>query len=246
MFLAACFVLLGCEAQDKAAPEKMKEIIEPVNYAEKATPIEQVHMEQHKERVLLDVPLIKQNPELKFGCEVTSLAMVLQSAGFNVDKMTLAHQIAKDPDPVVKSRSGDIVKWGNPDHGFVGDITGRSMGYAVSAGPTEKLMKKYLPKRTVNLTGKPFDELLNQLGRGKPVLVWTTGDYKLPDRLESWKHGSETIKAPLDLHAVVLVGYDPQNVYVNDPLSGRKAHKVNKRVFLGSWKALRKQALSYN
>ncbi|MEC2743817.1 C39 family peptidase, partial [Bacillus cereus] len=29
-------------------------------------------------KIILDVPLISQKPELKYGCEVTSLAMVLQ------------------------------------------------------------------------------------------------------------------------------------------------------------------------
>ncbi|MGC5326183.1 C39 family peptidase [Brevibacillus sp. SYSU BS000544] len=199
----------------------------------------------NEQKIILDVPIIEQKPELKYGCEVTSLAMILQYAGITIDKMELANEIPKDNDPVKKTKSGDITHWGNPNHGFVGDMTGKNKGYAVYAKPMEKLMNQYLPGRTVNLTGKPFETLLQQVQNQRPVLVWTTGDFKSPDRWESWKHGSEKIKTPLDLHVVALVGFDSNNVYVNDPLTGIKNQKVSKQSFIRSWTELGKQALSY-
>ena len=198
-----------------------------------------------KKAVMLDVPIIAQNPELKYGCEVTSLTMVLQYAGVEINKVDLANKLNKDSDPVKKAKTGDITQWGNPNEGFVGDITGKNMGYAVFDKPIEDLMNQYLSGRSVNLTGKSFNEVLQQINKEKPVVVWTTGDFKLPDRWESWKHGEETIKTPLDLHAVVLVGYDEYYVYVNDPLTGIKAQKVNKQSFIDSWVALEKRAISY-
>jgi hypothetical protein len=44
---------------------------------------------------LIDVPIACQLPQLKNGCEVTSLSMLLGWAGVHVDKMTLAAQVAK-------------------------------------------------------------------------------------------------------------------------------------------------------
>jgi len=199
----------------------------------------------NKQKIILDVPIIKQLPELQNGCEVTSLAMVLQYTGIKVDKMELAKQVPKDKDPVSKNKKGDIINWGNPNHGFVGDITGKNIGFAIYAKPLETLMNRYLPDRTVNLTGKAFEALLQQVENQKPVLVWTTGDFKTPDRRESWNHGVEKIQTALDLHVVVLTGFDSDYVYVNDPLTGGKNQKVNKQSFILSWNELGKQALSY-
>jgi uncharacterized protein YvpB len=123
---------------------------------------------------LLDVPLIAQNPELKYGCEVTSLAMLLHYAGIPVDKMELAGKISKDPDPAAE-KNGDILRWGDPQDGFVGDITGEHKGYAVYAQPLTSLLDRYMPGRAVNLTGKSFDELLLQVKNNRPVVIWTAG-----------------------------------------------------------------------
>jgi uncharacterized protein YvpB len=198
-----------------------------------------------KNTAMLNVVLIKQNPELKYGCEVTSLAMVLNYAGVKTNKMELYQAIQKDSDPLVRTARGDITRWGNPSHGFVGDMTGQRPGYAVFDQPMIQLINKYLPGRAVNLTNQSFENVLNHVAKGQPVVVWTTGDYRLPDRWESWYHGQQLIKTPLDLHAVVLVGYDEQYVYLNDPLSGRKQVKVGKQQFIASWKALNCRAVSY-
>lgn len=243
------FILSACTFQEKNTQafevqpvqfNKMNEIEAPASkQANDITIVKQ------KDKVILDVPLISQNPELKYGCEVTSLTMLLNYAGHNVDKMTLAKELKTDDDPIKRAKNGDITNWGDPDDGFVGDITGQNPGYAVFDKPLEDLMKKYMKDRTLNLTGQPFERSLEQVAKGIPVVVWTTGDYRLPDRWEAWRHGSKLIKTPLDLHAVVLVGYEENYVYLNDPLSVKKNVKVNKEQFIRSWIALKERALTY-
>ncbi|MEH7276478.1 C39 family peptidase [Neobacillus vireti] len=198
-----------------------------------------------KESVLLDVVLINQLPELRYGCEVTSLAMVLNHAGVKTDKMELYRSIKKDPDPITRAPNGDIISWGNPDEGFVGEMTGKQAGYAVFDKPMEALVNQKLPGSAVNLTNQPFEKVLDHVSAGYPVVVWTTGDYRLPDRWEQWNHGQQVIKTPLDLHAVVLVGYNANYVYLNDPLSGKKQVRVGIDQFIESWKALQSRAISY-
>ncbi|MFB6465718.1 C39 family peptidase [Cytobacillus sp. Hz8] len=233
--------------QTKSLPIQKQniQIIDDKNGLEK-TMVQQKPEKPHKKsQILLNVPLVKQNPELKYGCEVTSLSMVLKYAGVKTNKMELYRKVKKDPDPLIRGKNGDILKWGNPADGFVGDMTGKYAGYAVFDQPIENLINQYLPGRAVNLTNKGFEEILTHVSKGFPVVVWTTGDYRLPDRWEGWKHDQQYIKTPLDLHAVALVGYDSTSVYLNDPLSGRKQVKVNKETFISSWKALKKRAVSY-
>ncbi|MDE3838340.1 peptidase C39 [Bacillus methanolicus] len=256
-FIAVLFPLLGCSHFENAEKQNM-----PLNTNQSVIEKESENKTEHQVRVqtimkrepkkenilqkqLLNVPLIKQNPELKYGCEVTSLTMMLQYAGIKVNKMDLYRKIKKDPDPLIRSKTGDIIRWGDPGVGFVGDMTGRNAGYAVFDKPMVDLINTYLPGRAKNLTNRPFVEILSHVSKGYPVVVWTTGDYRLPDRWESWRHEKQTIKTPLDLHVVVLVGYDSQNVYLNDPLSGKKQVRVNKNRFIDSWKALKQRAVSY-
>ncbi|WP_340673739.1 C39 family peptidase [Brevibacillus agri] len=195
-------------------------------------------------KMMLDVPIISQKPELHNGCEVTSLAMLLQHAGQNVDKRVLAEQVPKDPEPLVKEQ-GDIKEWGDPNIGFVGDMTGVRKGFAVYNKPLEKLLRRYMGERTVNLTGASYQALLDQVAAGRPVVIWATGDFQLPTEWESWYKDGKKVVAPFDEHAVLLVGYDETYAYVNDPLTGAKQQKVAHKALESSWTALGKQAISY-
>ncbi|ASJ54541.1 peptidase C39 [Brevibacillus formosus] len=195
-------------------------------------------------KMILDVPIISQKPELKYGCEVTSLAMLLQYAGQNVDKQLLAEQVKKDPEPLVQT-NGDIKEWGDPNKGFVGDITGARKGFAVYNKPLEELLRRYMGERTVNLTGGSYQALFDSVAAGHPVVIWTTGDFRLPTEWESWYKDGKKVVAPFDEHAVLLVGYDEKYAYVNDPLTGVKQRRVPHTSMKTSWEALGKQALSY-
>src|SRR5690606_13542037 len=117
-----------------------------------------IQLVEIKDKVLLDFPVIEQLPELPRGCEVTSLAMLLESAGTKVDKMTLAKEVKRDPAPYAV-KNGKVY-FGNPHRGFVGDMYDFSKpGLGVYHEPIMELGEKYLPGRLVNLTGESFEEL---------------------------------------------------------------------------------------
>jgi uncharacterized protein YvpB len=196
------------------------------------------------EKNILDVPLISQKPELQNGCEVTSLAMLLRYAGYDVDKLTLARQVKKDTEPLMQ-KNGDIKQWGDPNKGFVGDMTGKRKGFAVYNKPLEELLRRYMGERAVNLTGQPYEALLDSVAAGKPVVVWATGDFTLPTEWESWRKDGKKIIAPFDEHVVLLVGYDDRFAYVNNPLSGVKQQRVKHAALRKSWESLGKQAITY-
>lgn len=196
---------------------------------------------------LLDnVPLIQQKPELDRGCEVTSLAMVLQHAGVDVDKMELAEKIKKVDTPY-KNENGTYY-YGNPNDGFVGDIyTFDNMGYGVYHGPVAELAEKYLPGRIEDISGGTFDELLAKVEKGKPVWIIINADFrKLPaSEFRTWNTPSGQVKITWKEHSVVITGFDKEHVYVNDPLNKEKNRKLPREDFVKAWKQMGSQAITY-
>ncbi|MHC0037889.1 C39 family peptidase [Pseudoneobacillus sp. C159] len=189
----------------------------------------------------VDAPHIKQLPELARGCEVTSLAMMLQHAGMNVGKMQLAKEINKIP-----FKSNGL--HGNPFDGFVGNIyTFSESGLGVYHGPIQKLAEKYVPGRTVNLTGTSFSNIYRMLDKGMPVWVITNSWFKeLPaSQFRTW----QTKKGPLNItyreHSVLVTGYDAKYIYFHDPLYHKGNRAITKSDFIAAWNQMGKQAISY-
>lgn len=194
----------------------------------------------------LYAPIVRQMPELNRGCEVTSLSMMLGSAGISSNKMTLALQVKKDPTPYRKI--GLKIYFGNPNYGFVGDMYSFSKpGFGVFNGPIEELANRYMPNRVVNLTGQSFDEVLNYVSAGHPVWVITTSWFKpVPDQYwQTWHTPQGQIRITMKEHSVLITGYDSKYVYFNDPLDGKKNKAIPLGQFIGGWKQYGSQAISY-
>jgi len=197
---------------------------------------------KNDEKVIIpNVPLIQQLPELDRGCEVTSLAMMLQYAGITVDKMKLANEIKK------VDFMNDGVR-GNPNEGFVGNIyTFSESGYGVYHGPLFQLAKKYLPNKAVDLTGKSIEELYKSVKAGQPVVMITNATFAPLDEDEftTWETNSGDVSITYNEHCVVLVGYDKEFVYIRDPLSDSLDVKVPRENFEKAWIQMGSQAISY-
>jgi uncharacterized protein YvpB len=201
---------------------------------------------QVKAYTLLNAPLISQNPELRRGCEVTSLAMMLQYAGVNVDKMTLAAQIQKDPTPY--EYINGTVYFGNPNIGFVGDMYSFSNpGYGVYHGPIQALADRYLPGRAVDFSGSPFETIYQYLNNGKPVWVVNNVmfDAVPPQDWKKWQTPTGPISITMKEHSVLVTGYDQNYIYFNDPLANIKNRKVSIAAFKRGWEQMGRQAISY-
>lgn len=170
----------------------------------------QVEFNRDEKVILSNVPFIQQLPELDRGCEVTSLAMMLQYAGITVDKMKLANEIKK------VDFMNDGVR-GNPNEGFVGNIyTFSESGYGVYHGPLFQLAKKYLPNKAVDLTGKSIEEMYNSVKAGQPVVMITNATFAPLDEDEftTWETNSGDVSITYNEHCVVLIGYDQESVYI--------------------------------
>jgi uncharacterized protein YvpB len=204
--------------------------------------------------VTLHVAAQSQLPALPYGCEVTSLSMLLAYAGHPVNKLTLAAEAPRTTvAPVLKTIPGfhgnplmEVTYWGNPNVGFVGSMTGRNgaLGYGMYNHPLVELLNRVWPGHAVNLTGDPFSTVLRYVAGGTPVEVWTTIDFQPTTEWVTWQtpEGPVTI-TPLE-HAVLVVGYTPTAILVNNPYTGEAAEPVSRAQFIASWQQMGSQAVT--
>ena len=75
------------------------------------------------------------------------------------------------------------------------------------------------------LTGQTLDELCQTyVGRGKPLLIWATTNMAPSQRLDSWYLPDGSLfYFPLNEHCLVLIGYDEDEYFFNEPLTGGTA-----------------------
>lgn len=194
-----------------------------------------------RENILLSVPTLQQFPELPRGCEVTSLAMLLNFAGVPVDKLTLANEITKVP----YLQDGF---YGNPHQGFVGNMfTYNEPGLTVYHEVIEDLANQYLPYQIDNISGDRFSSVQKKLNEGKPVwvIVGSTFAFVPEEQWETWNTREGEIKVTRRVHSVLVTGYDGNNVYFNDPFFPDQNRSANFQEFVTSWTQFGSQAISY-
>lgn len=193
----------------------------------------------------LSVPILMQNPELPHGCEITSLAAILNYYGMTSDKVELAEKYMP---------SGKVTKKGNqlfgpdPNEAYAGDPSSQTGGYYVYAPPIVEAANRVLFKhnsnyRAMDLTDAPRDEILSYVESGVPVLIWVTIDLKKPRTNGNWIINKTNENHPIfrNLHAVVLTGYKNGKVTVMNPLEGNQS--IDADLFFQRYKELGSHAL---
>ncbi len=187
----------------------------------------------------IKVPRILQNPELPTGCEVTSLAMVLQNAGFSATHTELAEKWLDKGE----YRASDYRKV------FVGEPTS-VFAYGCFAGVIERCAKNYIASQgstaeVKNITGCEPKQLYRYVANGIPVIIWATGNMEECYYDKQWtdKETGNVITWIRNEHCMVLTGYDLDQklVYVNDPLKGRTAYPME--LFEYRFKQMESQAV---
>lgn len=191
------------------------------------------------------VPLILQNPELPRGCEVTSLAMLMNFCGIETDKLILAEKVKRDTTPrEIKNKK---VYWGNPNNGFIGNMYDmKKPGLGVYHKPIFELLAEYSPSRAVDLTGCEFEDLKWLLSNNIPVWVIINSTYAplRDDSFITWHTPDGDIKITYREHSALITGYDEQYVYLNDPLFSQT--KAAYKPFVECWVQMGKQAVALN
>jgi uncharacterized protein YvpB len=190
------------------------------------------------DEIILDVPLLKQMdaPRLYNGCEVTSLAMLLNYYKIMVTKNELADKITRVP---LKYGDG---KNGNPNVGFVGNMED-GPGLGVYHEPIFKLAQSFaVGLKVTDLTKQPFSVLLEKVGQGSPVWIITTASFGPTSEMKTWNTPQGPVDVTYKMHSVVITGYDQDSIYINDPY-GFKNRKVDRENFIKAWEQMGSQAV---
>ena len=184
------------------------------------------------EAMVSNVPAISQNPQLPTGCEATALTMLLNWGGIEVSKGEVANAIP----------------WGyipdTPREVFIGNPYSKR-GLGVYSQPIFDTLKAYNNGKGLNLTGYELTDVLEYLDYDIPVMVWCTINMKKPVYRSKWIDRSGNLfEFPTYEHAVVIVGYDENHIYVNDPGKGKRV-AYDKKEFTQRYDELGKQAVTF-
>lgn len=134
----------------------------------------------------------------------------------------------------------------NPDKGFVGNVNDPwgnvpPYSYGVHAEPVAQLLREYgleaMAKR-----GLSWDELRQEVGNGRPVIVWVIGNvWPGTAQIYTAADGAQAVVAPYE-HSMILLGYDPTTVYLLNSANGWvEWHPLSS--FLSSWAVLGNMAV---
>ncbi len=187
--------------------------------------------QKRKATKLIKVPYINQD-DIVYGCEVVSATMLLKYFGYKLSEkeFTDKYLIRKDwyigkdgksygPDP-------NAAYPGNPYKSG-----GENCGFGSFAPSTAKSIRRILDEKKHKVlfsTDLNLDEIVKRyINNDIPVLVWATMDMKPTSKGYSWiiNYTDENSKLKKGdkftwknhEHCLVLVGYDDENYYFNDP-----------------------------
>lgn len=169
--------------------------------------------------------IIKQLPELPTGCEVTSLTMVLNYMGFEVDKLEIARnylekdEIVPDGDDKLYGPDFRYVFAGNPED----ENSFGCLAPCLVSAAQRFLSENEAAMSPLDLTGKSFDELFDFIDHDIPVIMWSTLGLAAPEFNLKWTTpDNEEVTWPTNEHCIVLTGYDKEEntVRIHDPING--------------------------
>lgn len=184
---------------------------------------------------LVLAPLIDQTERWVNGCESVSAVMLLQTVGIRMDPDTfIAQHLPHQPYTMQQGR-----RYGpDPAQVYPGDPHDAT-GCGCYAGCIAAALQSALQQAgaaqqfaVVDKSGAPVEELCCCIDTGMPVVFWTTLNFDpapkgeehwfLPDGTDfAWKNGE---------HCVLLVGYDEEHYWFNDPWQHRGLCKVEKEL----------------
>ncbi len=167
--------------------------------------------------IISGVPTINQYPKYPTGCESVALTILLNYYGVNISADDVINKLKKEPLPYEEN---GITYGGNPDIGFIGNPYNAD-SFGVYNRPIADVANMF-KEGVIVRNNVPLSEVLELVNIGRPVIVWTSMNLALPYVSRTWiyKPTGATIEWKAQEHAVVIIGYNNDNVIISDPLRG--------------------------
>lgn len=171
------------------------------------------------EKRIISVPYISQENLLPTGCEIVSAIMLLKFYGYAVsaDDFVDRYLIKQD----LQVHSNGQLSGPHPSSAFIGSPY-RSDGLGCYAPVILNSLNQILSDRdtATDLTGTSIDTLIDRfIKNDTPVLIWASINMKPLKNGTQWiiEDTGEKFTWLSGEHCLVLVGYDEDNYYFNDP-----------------------------
>lgn len=197
-------------------------------------------------KVLLDVPYINQTKKYINACESVSTVMNLQYLGIDITVDDFIDNYLDMGEVPYHDKDG--VYWGsNPWAVFPGDPRDET-GWGCYAPVITNALKKFIDQKSYEvkeLYNVEVSKLCSDyIDKGIPVIFWATIDMKAPYKGSTWKltDTKESFTWIRSMHCVLLVGYDDNYYYFNDPWQ-KKACKYKKAAVEKAYKGMYEQAV---
>lgn len=224
--LAVAFMLIVIIAMvSSCSGSDSKEEEQPVSTAPTVAPTTQATSYK-----IEGVPVIEQS-NLKAACETYACTMLLQYYKFDIDEVEFVDNYLVTR-PVYYGADGNLY---GPDMNcaYAGDVY---TGYGINAPGMAKCMNNYLKTKGSELVAEPLldvplEELCEKYIRNDtPVMVWATTFMEEPYVQATWivdyvdenaaHEIGDTVSWQMHEHCLVLIGFDEENYYFCDSVSG--------------------------
>lgn len=179
---------------------------------------------------LISVPYQNQSENYPTGCEVVSAYMVLNYYGYSVsiDKLIDFYLPCVD----IYLQDGNQYSEASPSKAFLGDPR-ESGSYGCYAPVIADMMNQVMDKHTAQaMQGERLEALAQTwIPQNKPLLVWASINMEptSPGNVIYHEDGTSTQWISRE-HCLVLVGYDNENYYFNDPYENQGVVQYPKEV----------------
>jgi len=175
------------------------------------------------------------------GCESAALTILLNYYDIKVTMKDVVTKLKKGKKPYYENGT---LYGANPYLEFVGNPSD-SGSYGTYETAIKEVANIYKPG-IIDGSGSELDEILEIVEEGRPVIVWNSMNLAVPYISRTWIHKAtgQKIKWIANEHALVVIGFNQNQVIVSDSLNG-KIKYFNRDVFESRYKAYGKRALYY-